>query len=354
MKKILSISLALLLPISLVAVAGCTNATVPAKQPAEQTQTPSTAGPSTASTAASTTPAKVDIKPLDPDYFIPDRFKGKTILITGSARGMGKAAAIRAAREGANVVIMDILEKEGNETLNFIKNEGHNAVFFEGDISKTADCDRMVQVAVDTYGGLDYAINNAGVMDALFPNVPVDYATQKDLLPAPVADCTDEEWDRVISVNATGTFKSMRSELRQMLKQGKGGAIVNVGSIAAITGLAGNSAYVASKHAVTGLTRNAAIDYAPYGIRINSVNMAATDTPMVERATEFVKQQMAATGGGGGMGSLKSQSLLMAADSNNRPATPAEQVAVMLFLLSDEASNLTGAAYPTDGGWTAY
>jgi NAD(P)-dependent dehydrogenase (short-subunit alcohol dehydrogenase family) len=210
----------------------------------------------------------------------------------------------------------------------------------------------MVKVAVDTYGGLDLALNNAGVMDGVFSGDPIDYRKQKPLIFAPIHEATDEYWDRVFLSNAAGVFRSMRAELRQMVAQGRGGAIVNVGSIAGMTGLAGNPAYVASKHAVTGLTRNAAIDYAPYGIRVNSVNMAATDTPMVARAGKLVAE--ASKAGGPGMGRIKTQSLLAYVDSNRRPATVGEQVAVMMFLLSQEASNLTGAAYATDGGWTAY
>ena len=145
----------------------------------------------------------------------------------------------------------------------------------------------------------------------------------------------------------------MRAELRQMVEQGRGGSIVCIGSIAGIIGLAGNPAYVASKHSVTGLVRNAAIDYAAFGIRVNSVNMAQTATPMVARAYEFVKHQVA-LGKGSSMASAKSQSLLSLADPEHRGATPWEQVGMILFLLSDEASNLTGAAYATDGGWTTY
>jgi len=293
-----------------------------------------------------------DIEPVPKNQFTPDRFKGKTLIITGCARGMGEAAAIRAAREGANVVGVDWIPELGAKTIERIRAAGGQAVFVAGNVGESATCERMVKTAVDTFGGLDLAINNAGVMDGVYSGDPIDYDKQKSLIFAPIHEASDEYWDRVFLSNSAGVFRSMRAELKQMVAQGRGGAIVNVGSIAGLTGLAGNPAYVASKHAVTGLTRNAAIDYAPYGIRVNSVNMAATDTPMVERATQLVMAASKATGPK--MGGIKTQSILAYADSKRRPATVGEQVAVMLFMLSNEASNLTGATYATDGGWTAY
>ncbi len=171
---------------------------------------------------------------------------------------------------------------------------------------------------------------------------------------APIHEATEDYWDAVFRTNVRGVFLSMRHELRRMIEQGRGGAIVNVGSIAGLTGLAGNPAYVASKHAVNGMTRNAAIDYAPYGIRVNSVNMAATDTPMIARAGTLVAAQNAASGPNPGMGRIKTQSILAYADQGHRPATVAEQVSMMVYLLSPESGNMTGATYATDGGWTAY
>lgn len=294
----------------------------------------------------------VDIPPLDPKYFAPNRLKGKRIVITGCARGMGRAAAIRAAREGALVVGVDWLEAPGRETTEIVRSEGGKMEFVHGDIAETATCDRMVETAVRTYGGLDGALNNAGVMDGVPSGDPIDFANQRHLIFAQIHEAGDAYWENTFRTNSTGMFKSLRAELKQMVAQRKGGSIVNVGSIAGLTGLAGNPAYVASKHAVNGLTRNAAVDYAPYGIRVNSVNMAATDTPMVARAGALVAESSKTAGPS--IARVKTNSILAYCDSNRRSATVWEQVAVMMFLLSDEASNLTGALYATDGGWTAF
>ncbi|MCA3556344.1 SDR family oxidoreductase [Aestuariivirga sp.] len=297
--------------------------------------------------------ALVEITPPDPDAFTPGRFAGRTVIVTGSARGMGRAAAIRLAREGANVVGVDWIRDLGEATDAEIRAAGGNSVFVHGDVGEAATADAAVAAAVSSFGKLDGAINNAGVMDGVFSGDPVDYEKQKPLVFAPIHEATEEYWSKVFRTNALGAFLMMRAQLRQMVAQLKGGAIVNVGSIAGLTGLSGNPAYVASKHAVNGLTRNAAIDYAPYGIRVNSVNMAATDTPMIARAGALVAASRK-TATGPAMGSIKTQSILAWTDPGHRPATVAEQVSMMLFLLSPEAANFTGGIFPTDGGWTSY
>ena len=299
-------------------------------------------------------PLMVNVTAVPDDYFIPGRFAGKTVIVTGCARGMGKMAATRLAREGANVVGVDWIKDEGQAVIDAANAEGGKARFVYGDVSDNAVCEEMVKVAVEAFGGLDCALNNAGVMDAVFPGEPIDYEKQKALVMARIDEATDEYWDVVMRVNVTGVFKCMRTELRQMLAQKRGGAIVNVASVAGLRGFGGTPSYVASKHAVNGLTKNAAIDYAPYGIRVNSVCMANTATPMVDRAMTLIRQKSAATGAAPGIALAKTQSLLQYADQKHRDATPAEQVAVMLFLLSPESSNLTGATYATDGGFTTY
>lgn len=297
---------------------------------------------------------KKGIKPVAPETFFPNRFAGKVLLITGAAFGsIGGCTAIRAAREGAKVLCVDIKEAELNQTVAEINNNGGEATALVADIRKPELADKAVHETVSKYGKLDLVLNAAGVMDGNDPSKPQDFENTLHLLPASIHNATDEYWHNVMNVNINGMFYCMRSQLNQMLKQNSGGAIVNIGSIAGIIGLPGNAAYSASKHAVTGLTRNAAIDYAPHGIRINSVNMAQTDTPMVFRAYEFVKWAME-KGMGSGMAGLKSQSLLSANEPSGRGSTPWEQAAIILFLLSDDASNITGATYATDGGWTTY
>ncbi len=202
----------------------------------------------------------VDVKPIDPEYFIPGRFAGKTVIVTGPARGMGAAAALRLAREGANVVGVDWLKDLGQATHEAILAAGGKSVFVHGDIADPAVAQAAVDQAVANFGGLDAALNNAGVMDGVFSGDPVDFEKQRPLVFARIHEASDDYWNNVFRTNATGTFLCLRAELRQMIAQGRGGAIVNVGSIAGMTGLAGNPAYVASKHAVNGLTRNAAID----------------------------------------------------------------------------------------------
>jgi NAD(P)-dependent dehydrogenase (short-subunit alcohol dehydrogenase family) len=295
-----------------------------------------------------------DIQPMPDDYFTPNRFAGKTVVITGCARGMGRGACFRLAREGARVVGVDWLEEQGRATMDEIAAEGHEVRFVPGDVGEDATCARMVEVAVEAFGGVDAALNNAGVMDGVPSGTEIDYPAQRDLVFDPIHQASEPYWDAVFRTNVKGVFLSMRHELRQMIAQGRGGSIVNVGSIAGMTGLSGNPAYVASKHAVNGLTRNAALDYAPYGIRVNSVNMAATDTPMVARAGALVALKNRLDAPSPGMGRTKLSSILAFADSGNRPATVAEQVSMMCYLLSPEAGNMTGAICATDGGWTAY
>lgn len=299
-------------------------------------------------------PGRQNVNAVPDDYFIPGRFEGKTMIVTGSARGMGEVAARRLAKEGANVVGVDILDELGSSVVDEIVAEGGNAVFLGGDVAENDVCAEMVALAVDTYGGLDGAINNAGVMDALHPDEEIDYPNQTHRVMARIDQAGDEYFDRVMKVNVYGMFFCLRHQIGQMIEQGRGGSIVNVASVAGIRGFGGTPPYVASKHAVQGLTKTAAIDAAPYGIRVNSVGMGTTLTPMFERAFQIINQRKETGFADTGLGLYKSMSLLQFSDQQKRGSTSAEQVAIMLFLLSQEASNITGSTYNTDGGFTIF
>jgi len=297
---------------------------------------------------------KKGITPTDQNTFYENRFLNKVLFITGAAYGsIGGATAIRAAKEGAKVFCVDIKQTELERTVETIKKNGGQADYMIADIRFAEKANEAVSQCVKVFGGLHLVLNAAGVMDGNDPTKSQDFENTLHLLPSPIHKASDEYWHNVMNANINGMFYCMRAQLNHLLLQDSGGSIVNIGSIAGLVGLPGNSAYSASKHAVIGLTRNAAIDYAVNGIRINSVNMAQTDTPMVTRAMEFVKWAIQ-KGLGSSMAGFKSGSLLSINDPNNRGATIWEQAATILFLLSDDASNITGACYATDGGWTTY
>ncbi|MBC5648325.1 SDR family NAD(P)-dependent oxidoreductase [Christensenella tenuis] len=269
----------------------------------------------------------------------PERFAGKVMIITGAARGIGAATALRAAAEGAKLVLADRLEEEGKKTLADVGRITDTAVFLPLDLSCEENAEKMVEECVRRFGRLDIAINNAGVMGE----------------PAPAAELAREKMEYTMANNFYSAFFCCKYELRQFMAQEDGGVIVNNASIAGMTGLPGNPAYVASKHAVNGLTKNLALDYARYGIRVNSVNPAGTATPMVEEAYAFVmeKQKEAQAAGmspeeAQSMAGQKTESML------KRDAAAEEQAASILFLASDDATHMTGSIVATDGGWTSF
>lgn len=271
--------------------------------------------------------------------FFQNRFQDKVIILTGAARGIGRATAIRAAQEGAKLVLVDRLEKEGNETLEMVKQVGGEAIFLLLDLSLEENAKIMVEKTVEAYGRLDIAINNAGVMGS----------------PNPVHQLPKEDVDYTMANNFYSVYYCCKQELIQFLAQGKGGVIVNNASIAGVTGLEGNPAYNASKHAVNGLTKNLALDYERYGIRVNSVNPSGTKTPMVDEAYAYVMGKINEAIAAGvdpkelaNMGGRKQMPII------NRQAEPEEQAACILFLCSDDASYMTGATLQTDGGWTSF
>jgi NAD(P)-dependent dehydrogenase (short-subunit alcohol dehydrogenase family) len=250
------------------------------------------------------------------------QFDSKVALVTGASLGIGRACALAFAREGAKVVIADVLIDAGEETVHLIKEAKGEAFFFKCDVSKSTDVEALVTTAVGTYGRLDYACNNAGIE-----------GTQ-----ALTADYPEEIWNRVIAINLKGVWLCTKYEIPQMLKQG-GGAIVNMASILGMVGFANASAYVAAKHGVIGLTKTAAIEYATQGIRVNAVCPGFIYTPMLERA------------------GMKEGTELYTMVANLHPlkrmGTPAEVAEVVIWLCSDAASFVTGHAMLVDGGYVA-
>ncbi len=246
---------------------------------------------------------------------------GKVALVTGAGSGIGRASALTCAREGAKVMVADIVVEGGEETVQLVKNTGGEASFIKVDVSKAADVEAMVNKGVETYGRIDCAHNNAGIEGQL----------------ASTDEYSEEMFNRVIAINLTGVWLCMKYEIPHMLKQGRG-AIVNTASGAGLVGAAGMSAYVASKHGVVGLTKTAALEYAKSGIRVNAVCPGVIQTPMVERLTNAQPPLGEA---------------LVAAEPIGRTGRTEEIAESVLWLCSDAASFVTGHAMSVDGGYVA-
>ena len=252
-----------------------------------------------------------------------NRLINKVAIITGGAQGMGAVTAELFAKEGAKVVIADFNEEKGLEQTNKIKAAGGECSFVKTDVSKSKDVEHMVKFAVDTYGRLDIAVNNAAI-------TPDD---------KPIADFDEAYWDRLMSIDLKGVALSLKYEVRQMMSQGGGGSIINTSSVSGIRPQPGTPAYIAAKHAVIGLTKSAAIDYSPHNIRINSVAPGAIDTPMLRGALEQF--------------SLNPEEYAKQLSMLGRFAKPEEVAHANLWLASDDSSFVTGAVYAVDGGYTA-
>ncbi len=242
---------------------------------------------------------------------------GKIALVTGAGSGIGRAAALVFAKEGAKVIVSDMMVESGEETVKMIEVSGGEATFVKADVSQESDVQMMVSKSVEIYGRLDCAVNNAGI----------------DGDTALIADCTRENWDRVIGINLTGVFLGLKYQIPQMQKQG-GGAIVNIASTMGVVAHQNVPAYVASKHGVVGLTKSAALGYVKEKIRVNAVCPGNTRTAILDHVMQRMPEIYEA---------------LMAATPIDRLAEPEEQANAIVWLCSDSASYVTGHAMVVDG-----
>ena len=246
---------------------------------------------------------------------------GKIALITGAGSGIGRATARIFAREGARLVLGDVVEAGGKETLQMIKEAGADGIFVKCDVASETDVEALVACAVAHYGRLDCAFNNAGIGGA--GRLTHEYSL--------------EEWNRVIAINLTGVWLCMRAEIAQMLKQ-KSGVIVNTSSIMGLTGAIRVPAYTAAKHGVAGLTKAAALEYARHGIRINAVCPAPIYTPLLMSAFEKRPDM---------------EERYARSEPMKRIGQPEEVGEAVAWLCSDRASYVTGLPMPVDGGYMA-
>jgi NAD(P)-dependent dehydrogenase (short-subunit alcohol dehydrogenase family) len=250
-----------------------------------------------------------------------DKLHDKVAIVTGAASGIGRATALLFAEEGAKVVAADCEREKGQRVMEEILERGSDAVFIQTDVSSPHDVKQMIDKAVQTYGHLDIIFNNAGIEGRQ----------------APTADCTLDNWDRVISINLKGVFLGMKYAIPEMLKNG-GGSIINNASVAGIVGFQGIPAYCASKGGVIQLTKTAALEYAKQGIRVNAICPGVIMTPMVER---FVGNNEQA------------QKAFEALEPVGRFGRPEEVAQLALFLASEQSSFCTGAPFVVDGGLIA-
>ncbi|MEU7043131.1 SDR family NAD(P)-dependent oxidoreductase [Streptomyces varsoviensis] len=247
-----------------------------------------------------------------------EEFSGRTALVTGAASGIGKAVAHRLAAGGAAVVVADRAEEAARETAAKLTADGARAVAVAVDVSDAASVEAAVGFAVDTYGALHLAVNNAGITGAN----------------SPIGEYAPEDWRRVIDTNLNGIFYSMRYEIPAMLTAG-GGAVVNMSSAFGVNGFANASAYVATKHGIIGLTKTAALEYASRNIRVNAVGPGFIDTPVLSVADDALRAHLASLHPAGRFGA------------------PEEVAELVAFLLGDRASFIHGSFHPVDGGYSA-
>ena len=247
--------------------------------------------------------------------------QNKVALVTGGTTGIGRDTAVLFAKAGAKVVVSGRRETEGKETSNLIRAAGGDGMFVKSDVSKSSDVQSLVQKTVEKFGRLDIAFNNAGIEGKWVPLI------EQSL----------EDWDAVIDINLKGTWLCLKHEIQQMLKQGGGGTIVNMSSVAGLMGAAGAGVYCASKHGVIGLTRTAALEYAAHGIRVNAVCPAVIETAMSDRA----------------FADPEANKRVLALHPIGRFGKPMEVAEAVLWLCSSKSSFMTGHYIVLDGGMLA-
>jgi NAD(P)-dependent dehydrogenase (short-subunit alcohol dehydrogenase family) len=247
----------------------------------------------------------------------------KVALITGASSGIGRATALAFAAKGASVVLAARRQEELDSLVAEIEAGGGKATAIKTDVSKAQDVEQMVAHALATFGRLDYAINNAGIEGRV----------------ASIVDLPEDDWDKVLDINLKGNYLCLRYEARAMLDGGRGGAIINIGSVNSFLGLGGGAAYVASKHGQVGLTSSASAELAPHGIRVNIICPGFVDTPMHQRIRGIIGDEIFDQG-------------LVPQVHLRRVGRPEEIASAILYLCSDEASFITGTTLTPDGGFT--
>lgn len=246
---------------------------------------------------------------------------GKVALVTGGSGGIGRATSLEFARQGAKVVVSDLLVEAGQETVQLISSAGGEATFVKADVTQAAQVEALVGQTLETYGRLDCAFNNAGIEGGM----------------AKTDDYDEDRWDQVININLKGVWLCMKYEIQHMLSHG-GGAIVNTASVAGLVGFRYGPAYVASKHGVNGLTKTAALEYAKVGIRVNAVCPGVIRTPMFERGQQK---------------NPRLEERFAASHPVGRIGQPEEIARAVVWLCSAAASFVTGTQMPVDGGFVA-